>query len=387
MQVMSKPKPLPCKLDLRSTLEAMDDFAFVYDANAHLIFLNQPALHMLGLSSLEEALEPGRGFARVVRIVRVHGHSLAEPVELVRRALSGEKVIEDLERLEPVDGRPHVTLRMTLSPIVDASGAIVGVLKLGHDVTFEHELASMKEDFVRVTSHELRTPAAILRLAAHRLLSSDTVSPDELRKRAETIDRATRRIESISLKLTDIASIYYGGGIELDSADVSLDAIVADVVAGFDECDAGRIHFTSVPASVHGDSKRLRQVVASLLDNALRYSTAQVEVAVRVDDGVAEVAIVDHGIGIPLAKRAHLFEWFYRVQPCDRGGLGASLYLADQIMRVHHGRIWFEANADAGSTFHIALGSSAPAGRAEPDAPIIDVPRIDSRLDVKLSNP
>ena len=90
------------------------------------------------------------------------------------------------------------------------------MLKIGHDVTFERELANLKEDFVRVTSHELRTPAAILRLVAHRLLSSETLPPDELRQRAETIDRATRRIECISSKLDDIASISYGAGIELD---------------------------------------------------------------------------------------------------------------------------------------------------------------------------
>jgi PAS domain S-box-containing protein len=366
MLPMSKPKPFSCDLDLRSTLEAMDDPAFVFDASARPIFANQSALHTLGFSSLEEALEDIAGWGRVVRVVRVHGYEVAKPSEMVQRALAGEKVTEEFERFEPVDGRPHTTLRMTLSPIVNASGAIVGVLKIGHDVTFEHELASMKEDFVRVTSHELRTPAAILRLAAHRLLS-ETLPPDELRKRAETIDSATRRIEAISVKLADIASICYGGGIELDSADVSLDAIVADVVAGFDGCESGRIQFSSVPASVRGDAKRLRQVIASVLDNALRYSNAPVEVAVRASDGVAEVQVVDRGVGIPPAKRAHLFESFYRAhngEPFDRGGLGVSLFLADRIMRVHHGRIWFEANPDAGCTFHIALAAAVPVDRA-----------------------
>ncbi|MCU1278306.1 MAG: sensor signal transduction histidine kinase [bacterium] len=148
---------------------------------------------------------------------------------------------------------------------------------------------------------------------------------------------------------------------------MSLDAIVADVVAGFDECESRRMHFSSVPASVRGDAKRLRQVIDSVLDNALRYSKAPVEVAVRANDGVAEVAVVDRGVGIPPAKRAHLFEWFYRAhngEPFDRGGLGTSLFLADQIMRVHQGRIWFDANPDAGCTFHIALAAAAPVDRA-----------------------
>jgi PAS domain S-box-containing protein len=364
MPRMIQASPLSCDLDLRSTLEAMDDLAFVFDASARLIFLNQPALRMFGLASLEEALDDLAGRGRIVRVVRVHGQEVTKPLDLVQRALAGEKVIEDFERLEPVDGRPQVTLRLTVSPIVNASGDIVGVLKVGHDVTFERELADMKEDFVRVTSHELRTPAAILRLAANRLLSSETLPPDELRKRAETIDRATRRIESIAIKLADIASICQGGGIGLDSADVSLDAIVADVVAGFDECESGRIQLSSVPASVRGDAKRLRQVLACMLDNALRYSTGPVEVTVRANDGVTEVAVVDHGVGIPPAKRQHLFEPFYRAhngEPFDRGGLGASLYLAHQIMRAHQGRIWFEANSDAGSTFHIAFDAPTSA--------------------------
>jgi signal transduction histidine kinase len=360
MLPMTPARPLCSDLDLRSTLEAMDDLAFVFDTSARPIFLNRPALRMLGFATVEEALDDIPGWGRAVRVLPGHGGEVADPRDMVQRALAGEKVTENFERYEPIDGRPHVMLRLTLTPIINACGDIVGVLKIGHDVTFERELADMKEDFVRVTSHELRTPAAILRLAADRLLLSETVSPDELRKRAETIDRATRRIEAIAIKLGDIASICYGGGIALDSSDVSLDAVVADVVAGFDEHESGRIHLSSVPASVRGDAKRLRQVVACVLDNALRYSSGPVEVAVRANDGTREVAVIDHGVGIPSDKRAHLFEPFYRAhngEPFDRGGLGASLYLADRIMRAHQGRIWFEANPDAGSTFHIALGA------------------------------
>jgi two-component system sensor histidine kinase VicK len=363
MRSMIEPNPISCSLDLRSTLEAMDDLAFVFDANADLIFINQSALHLFGFASLKEVLDDVAGASRLVRVVRVYGHHVAKPLDIVRQALAGEKVIEDLERVEPVDGRPHVILRMTLNPIIDANGVTVGVLKIGHDVTFERELANLKEDFVRVASHELRTPATILRLAANRLLSSETLPPDELRKRAEMIDRATRRIECISSRLDDMASISCGAGIALDLAQVSLDAIVADVVARLDGLEAGRIHLSSMPASARGDARRLRQVIASVLDNALRYSMAPapVEVTVSANDELAEVAVVDHGVGILPDKRTHLFESFYRAHngaSFDRGGLGASLYLAAQIMRAHHGRIWFEPNASGGSIFRIALDAT-----------------------------
>ncbi|MCU1278307.1 MAG: hypothetical protein JWM53_1853 [bacterium] len=75
---MCKPKPLPCDLDLRSTLEAMDDLAFVFDAGAQPIFVNQAALRTLGFSSLEEALADIAGWGRVVRVVRVHPSTVGD---------------------------------------------------------------------------------------------------------------------------------------------------------------------------------------------------------------------------------------------------------------------------------------------------------------------
>jgi signal transduction histidine kinase len=110
---------------------------------------------------------------------------------------------------------------------------------------------------------------------------------------------------------------------------------------------------------------RLREVLEALLDNALRYSdaTSTVEVEVGESDGHVELSVADHGVGIPEAKQPHLFEQFYRAHvdtPFDRGGLGASLYLADQIMKRHGGRIWFESKERQGSTFHLALQANTP---------------------------
>jgi PAS domain S-box-containing protein len=351
--------------DLRSTLEAIDEAAFVFDNRAQLVFINSAALRIFGFASFAEAVAAVEGRSGVVRVVRLHGRPGIPADDLVRRALAGEEVTEELERVAPPDGRPQVVLRMNVRPIRDPHGAVIGALKFGHDVTFEYELARLKEEFVRVTSHELRTPAAILRLAAHRLLlAADGASPAELRKRAETIDRATRRIEAISLKLVDIATISAGDRIALEPAPLSLDSLVADIVASVDDAEARRVHLAIAPAVVRGDSKRLRQVLDSILDNALRYSAApaSVEVVVGAHDGVAEVSIADHGVGIPAAKQPHVFGQFYRAHtgtPVDSGGLGASLYLAAHIIEAHGGRIWFESEETRGSTFHLALDSTA----------------------------
>ncbi len=353
---------LPSAWDVRSTLEVMDDAAFIFDERATLVFLNRAAMRIFQLGSFEEAKRTLEGHPSAkVDVVGVTFAGKCKPGELVRRALAGEPSNAELERVIPCDGRPQLIIRITIRPIVSPSGAIIGALKLGRDVTFEYELSRLKEEFLRVTCHELRTPATILQLAAHRLLMSDT-SPDEVRQRAQAIDRASRRIAALSMKLVDLAAISTGSTIALDLAETRLDAIVADAVASFNGEDK-RVQLTTTPVAVRADGKRIKQVVEALVDNALRYSAAPagIEVAVRAHDGTAEVSVADHGIGIPAPKQRHIFEQFYRAHtdtPFDRGGLGASLYLADHIMKAHGGRISFDSSEAGGSTFRIALAAA-----------------------------
>jgi signal transduction histidine kinase len=208
--------------------------------------------------------------------------------------------------------------------------------------------------------HELRTPATTLRLHAQRLLRSTAPSAQQVRESAEAIDRATRRIETLAVKLQDIATVAGGEPLALQPARFRLDILVADVVQSLEPEQARRVHTATLPAEVCADAIRLREVVEALLDNALRYSEAPAEVDVGVEarDGEVELSVTDHGIGVPQAKQPHLFEQFYRAHAgtrFDRGGLGASLYLADHVVKQHGGRIWFESAEQHGSTFHVAL--------------------------------
>jgi signal transduction histidine kinase len=200
-------------------------------------------------------------------------------------------------------------------------------------------------------------------LHAQRLLQAGAAGTAPVHASVEAVDRATRRIETLSVKLQDIATIAAGLPIPIQPSALRLDALVADVVKSLKPEQSARVHTKAAPAQVCADPTRLREVLEALLDNALRYSEApsSVEVEVGECDGHVELSVADHGIGIPEAKQHHLFEQFYRAHvdtPFDRGGLGASLYLADQIMKRHGGRIWFESKERQGSTFHLALRAS-----------------------------
>lgn len=356
-------QPRPSSIDAVLVLEALGFGAFLFDRQGKVVFVNEEAMRIGGHRSVAEAIDQLEGRATTVRVVQLATGEPARPARSVQRALVGEAVTEDLERIDP-PGQPHRIVRASFRPVRDRDGEIVGVLKTVRDVTLEYELARRKDEFVRVTAHELRTPATTLRLRAQQLLRDGPACIEHLGDTARAIDRATRRIETLATKLHDIATVAAGQPIALRPASLRLDELVGDVVRSLAPAQERRIRTTTAPAEVRADPIRMREVVEALLDNALRYSEPPAAVAVSVapHEGEVELSVADQGIGIPPASREHLFEQFYRAHggtAFDRGGLGISLYLAYRIVEQHGGRMWFESTERAGSTFHVALRACA----------------------------
>jgi signal transduction histidine kinase len=348
------------ELDLATTLEVLSAGAMVFDREGKLLMMNRRGLDMLGFGSVAEAIDEHEGRKRRVRVMTLDGCPVEHPEAIVFRALTGKTIIWDFELVVPCEGRPQMVLRADVSPLLDRNGQVIGAIKLIRDVSAEYELSQRRNEFVRVAMHELRTPSTVLRLHAKRLTQAGAAWPAAVSASVEAVDRATRRIETLSVKLEDIATIAAGRPIPIQPSALHLDALVADVVKSLKPEQSARVHTRAAPAPVFADATRLREVLEALLDNALRYSEspAIVEVDVGQHDGQVELSVADHGVGIPEAKQQHVFEQFYRAHvdtPFDRGGLGASLYLADQIMKRHGGRIWFESKERQGSTFHLAL--------------------------------
>jgi signal transduction histidine kinase len=119
----------------------------------------------------------------------------------------------------------------------------------------------------------------------------------------------------------------------------------------------------SIPAvlpKVAGDAERTRQVLANLVDNAVKYSPegGRIELGVESGDGYARFTVRDEGLGIPLGEQKRIFEKFYRLDPDHRRGIGGSglgLYISRELVRTMHGRIWVESDAGKGSTFTFEL--------------------------------
>jgi two-component system phosphate regulon sensor histidine kinase PhoR len=238
----------------------------------------------------------------------------------------------------------------------------------------------MKADFVSNVSHELRTPLASIRVFGELLRLGKVEAPEKVREYGELIETESRRLTGLIDNILDLARIESGRkSYRLVPAD--LEEVVAETLRTFRVSLAPAGFRISYAASgeplprVAIDAAAIAQTMGNLLDNAVKYSGAarDVEVAVRREGGFAVVSVADHGIGIPRAEQAKVFERFHRVstgQVHDVKGSGLGLAIVRHVAEAHRGRIELASRPGEGSTFSLWLpltggGETASAATAE----------------------
>jgi two-component system phosphate regulon sensor histidine kinase PhoR len=233
-----------------------------------------------------------------------------------------------------------------------------------------HASRKTLQDFVANVSHELRTPLTAIR-GFVEALRDGTITDEAGRQRSlAVIAGEERRLQRLVAGLLDLSRIE-SGQAALRREPVDLAALLrgcAEVVAHRAE-EAGVTLDLALPTDlqpVTGDADRLEQVVANLLDNALRYTPAggRITLAARMDSGTVAVSVADTGRGIPPEALPHLFERFYTADPARTGqGAGLGLAIAREIVHAHGGELTVVSTPGAGSIFTIHLPASTSARR------------------------
>ena len=236
-----------------------------------------------------------------------------------------------------------------------------------------------KDEFLAMLAHELRNPLAPISAAASFLLMGRH-DEQHVKNASEIIARQVSHMSNLIDDLLDVSRVSRGQ-IELDKVAVDTAQIVSDALEQVRPLLVARRHQLSVgmcfeSTFVHGDHKRLVQVLANLLNNAIKYTPAggTISILTQVSDACVTISVVDNGIGMTAALLARAFDLFSQeLRSSDRGqgGLGIGLALVKSLVELHDGNVsGFSAGLGAGCRFEVRLPRLfAAASRAkQPDA-------------------
>jgi two-component system phosphate regulon sensor histidine kinase PhoR len=232
------------------------------------------------------------------------------------------------------------------------------------DLTEERGIEKLKSEFVATVSHELRTPLAAVYGAAMTLRRKDIDLDDDHRGRLLAViagesDRLARIVDQVLA-----ASRLDSGSFNFAVERCNPGPLALEVV------EAARAHIPPEVAlelapendlpQVAADPDMLRQVLANLVENAVKYSPAggRVHVSLGRHEGRVLFAVRDEGLGIPLREQERIFEKFFRLDPNltrGVGGTGLGLYICRELVRRMGGRIWVASREGVGSTFFFEL--------------------------------
>ena len=335
--------------DRERILAHMSDGVALVDADGRIVHVNHRLAELLDVALRPE---PGTAFTAFTRV--------PELADMVREARAEARTLER-------ELRPWTTstksARATATPL--GGGAVLLVL---HDLSESEGLQRMRQDFVANVSHELRTPLTSLRGYAETLLEGGL---DDVENR-ETFVRVIRD-QSVQLQLLveDLLSLA-----EMERPDATLRwepldlrALAAEQVGGLrDAATRAGLLLELTPGDavpVPGDRVRLSQVLANLVDNAIKYTEhGSVRVALGQSAGRAWCEVRDTGAGIPAEDLPRIFERFYRVDKArsrGKGGTGLGLSIVKHAIALHDGVVAVESRVGEGTVFRFEIPATRPS--------------------------
>jgi two-component system sensor histidine kinase SenX3 len=322
---------------MRRAVASLDLGVLVFDGHGSIVYQNDAA----GLYT------SGR---------RTEALATATIEELTQAALKGASDRRTLEQYGP----PQRSVVLSAWPL-DADDPSVGAVVLIDDVSERRRLEAVRRDFVANISHELKTPVGALSLLAETLLDEDD---------AEVVGRLAERILAEALRVgRTIDDLLELSRIEIDETFEHEVVYVEDVVheavqrirPGAEQHGiAIETNDVSRDIAIIGDRRQLVSALFNLLDNAVKYSESGSPVEVRVSASATEVevAVLDHGIGIPSRDIDRIFERFYRVDRArsrETGGTGLGLAIVRHVAVNHDGDVTVASRQGEGSTFTLTL--------------------------------
>lgn len=342
------------KHKLESAVHNLIDGMILFNEKGQIEQCNQIALRLLGLP-------PEADSADVVDALSHLGFSeLMQPGELAQPTQGEFQVKSKSQRL----------LKVRWTRIRDEWEHVIGTAIYLHDITEEVIAENTKNDFITAISHELRTPLTSIQNSVSNILAGVTGKvAGKTREYLYSMKQDCHRFADLINDLLDMAKLE-AGNMPITCKVMDLDALIRMTVKDFQqEAQKAGVQISAQTEGtitpVYADIKRIRQVLANLIRNAIQFTPAggQVTVRLHTQDSNIITCVQDTGVGIPPEIQKYLFTKFYQVArqagPGSKGS-GLGLAISKGIIQIHGGSIWFESTPSKGSCFYFSLPKTDP---------------------------
>jgi signal transduction histidine kinase len=255
-----------------------------------------------------------------------------------------------------------IFFRLSRSQYIAQSNAQIAAIELKRSQKELENAIGLRDNFISIASHELKTPVTSLKVYTEVLLRQFSKKNDK--KTTEHLTKILKQIDKLTLLIQDLLNVSRIQSNQLtyriEKFDVNI--LVKEVIESTQQiAEHHRIVLQgSTSHKVWGDKERISQVIVNFITNALKYSPKSNKVIVSIKDKktVAEISVKDFGIGINKEHQKKIFERFYRVDDANEPtypGLGIGLYISQAIAKKHGSKIIITSRKKEGSTFTFTL--------------------------------
>jgi PAS domain S-box-containing protein len=292
----------------------------------------------------------------------IYPDDFEENMILIKKLLAGEMPGFVIENRYVRKDKSPVWVRKNISVVRDRGGRVLNIVGIIDDISERKKLERQKDEFIGIASHELKTPVTSIKAYAQLLHRRFRRENEE--KSAELLLKMDAQLNKLALLINDLLDVTKigAGKLQFNSSFFDFNELVAEVIEEMQRTTERHkiITHLSDAGMMLGDRDRIGQVFVNLLSNAIKYSPKSNKIIVKTFLSNKELgaSVRDFGTGIPKNDQKKIFERFYQASGVKKEaypGLGLGLYISNEIVRRHKGRIWVESEMGNGSKFCLRL--------------------------------
>jgi PAS domain S-box-containing protein len=349
-------------------IDSSDDAIVSKDLNGTITSWNRAAERIFGYTADEIVGRPVT--------VLIPRDRLDEEPRIIERLKRGERV-DHFETVRVRKDGTKIDLSLTISPIKDRDGTVVGASKIARDISLQAQVKRdlarandelkradrVKTEFLAIMSHELRTPLnSILGFTGVVLRRLAGPLTEEQEKQLRMVHGSATHLLHLINDVLDLSRIE-SGHVEIHAEDFPPAETIARAIRTVEVTarQKGLALVAELPAlpEIRGDEQKFLQILLNLLGNAVKFThEGRITVTSRVTGGMIVTSVADTGIGIPADKQGILFQPFQQVEGSSRRryeGTGLGLYLCKKLVTLMGGQIALVSTPGRGSTFTFSL--------------------------------